>query len=140
MPASTSPLSARHLAVDSEERLAGQFPRLALAIHAAVTAGHDFDQARKELHHALSALISAQAEREEILVPWPDEAPAGVEMLADAAAAQWRFLRARADELAKATTGLDAVALTRTLHAVLNLHLDLERRILTALREPPQQS
>lgn len=137
MQASTSLPTARHLAVDSEERLAGQFPQLALAIHTAVTAGHDFDQARKELQHALSELISAQAEREKLVVRRPDVMPAAVEMLADAAAAQWRFLRARVDELAKATTGLDAVALTRTLHAVLNLHLDLERRILRALREPP---
>lgn len=140
MPASTSLPTARHLAVDSEERFVGQFPQLALAIHTAVTTGHDFDQARKELHHALSELISAQAEREKLVVRRPDEVPAAVEMLADAAAAQWRFLRARVDELAKATTGLDAVALTRTLHAVLNLHLDLERRILAALREPPHQS
>jgi|GEM_PF-5748953 len=140
VPASRSLLTAHHRFVDHEERLLGQFPQLALAIHTAVTTGHDFDQARKELHQVLSELICAHAEREKLVVPRPDEIPAAVELLVDAAAAQWRFLRARVDELARATTGLDAVSLTRTLHAVLNLHLDLERRILTALRKSPGSS
>lgn len=140
MPASTSLKTARHRVVDHEERLVGQFPQLALAIHSAVTTGHDFDQARKELHHMLSKLISAHAEADKLDVRRSDEVLAPVEMLADAAGAQWRFLRARVDELAKATTGLDVVALTRVLHAVLNLHLDLERRILRAQDEPPHSS
>lgn len=140
MPASTSPPTARHLAVDHEERLVGQFPQLALAIHTAVTTGHDFDQARKDLHQALSELINAHAEADKLPSLRTDDVPAAADMLTDAAAAQWRFLRARVDELANATTGLDAVALTRTLHAVLNLHLDLERRIRTALPEPPHPS
>ena len=42
-------------------------------------------------------------------------------------------LAARVEELAHATTGLDAVALTRTIHAILNLTLDLAHRVLDHL-------
>lgn len=133
MPASTSPTSARQRVVDHDERLAGQFPQLALAIHTAVTAGRDFDDARGKLHEALSDLIRVHTAFEERNEAGAADVPAAVALLVDASAAQWRFLLARVDELAKAATGLDAVSITRTLYAVLNLHLDLERRILHAL-------
>lgn len=116
--------------VDHDEHLIGRYPTLATSIHTVVTADQPFDQPRVELVQALTDTLRLHAEYDKATKDTDEHDTCGFRALSAAMAAQHRSLAARVDELARATTGLDAVALTRTIYATLNLTLDLERRTL----------
>lgn len=123
------PPTALQRVVDRDEQLVGRFPALAAPIYAAVTAGQPFGPPRSDLLDALTATVHLHAEFDEAN---KDTSHDTVEksILTQAMAAQHRSLAARADELSQATIGLDVVAITRTVYAVISLTLDLERRTL----------
>lgn len=123
------PPTALQRVVDTDEQLVGQFPALATPIYAAVTTDQPFDQQRTDLLHALTDILRVHAEYDEEIKNTSDNT-AEQSVLTQAIAAQHRSLAARVDELKQATAGLDAVAITRTVYAVLSLTLDLERRTL----------
>jgi hypothetical protein len=122
--------------VDRDEELAARFPQLGLAVHTAVATGRPFDAPRQELHRTVARNLRLHADLDAHFAARPNDIPPAAAALADAAAAQHRALSARLDELLRAGTGLDAVALTRTLQALLTIHRDLEHRLQGSLREP----
>ena len=122
--------------VNRDEELAARFPQLGLAVHTAVTTGQPFDAPREALHRAVARNLRLHADLDTRVAARPNDIPPAAAALADAVAAQHRALSAFLDELMRAGTGLDAVAVTRTLQALLTLHRDLEHRLLGALREP----
>lgn len=129
----TSPLPASialQQVVDHDEHLIGRYPTLATSIHTAVTTDQPFDQPRAELLHALTHTLNLHAEYDKATKNTAEHDTDGFSILTAAMAAQHRSLAARVEELAQASTGLDVVALTRTIYATLNLTLDLERRTL----------
>ena len=121
---------------DHDERLAARFPHLAVTVHAAVTTGQPFDAPRDALHRALARNLRLHADLETRFAARTTDIPPAAAALADAVAGQHRALNARLDELRRADTGLDAVAVIRTLQALLTIHRDLEHRLQDALREP----
>ena len=127
-PAQSQPPSL-HQVVEHDEAMSAGFPPLAVSIHTAVTRGEPFDQPRADLLDALATGLDVHAAFDNAAHNTSrDDATLGT--LTAAMAAQHRSLAARVEELADATTGLDVVAVTRTIHAILNLTLDLERRVL----------
>ena len=131
-PAQSQPPSL-HQVVEHDETMIARFPPLAVSIHTEVTRGEPFEQPRADLLDALAKGLVVHAAFDKTAQDTSRDDPA-VGMLTAALAAQHRSLAARVEELAQATTGLDAVASTRTIHAILNLTLDLERRILEVSR------
>ena len=123
------PPTALQRVVDEDEQLVGRFPALAAPIYAAVTTDQAFDQPRTDLLHALTDTMCVHAEYDEATREKSDDT-AEQSVLNQAIAAQHRSLAARVDELEEAATGLDVVAITRAVYAVLSLTLDLERRTL----------
>lgn len=127
-PAQSQPPSLDQVVEHDEAMIAG-FPPLVASIHTAVTRGEPFEQPRADLLAALATGLVVRSEFDRA-AQGASRDDATVGMLTAARAAQRRSLAARVEELAQATTGLDTVAITRTIHAILNLTLDLERRIL----------
>ncbi|MGB7980203.1 MAG: hypothetical protein WCF36_05365 [Candidatus Nanopelagicales bacterium] len=129
MNAAPSQVRSLSRVVEHDEHLIAMYPPLAVSIYSAVTTGQPFDQHRD---HLLAVLAEGLVTHDEFdrAVQDAGQDDDAVGMLTAAMAAQHRSLAARVDELARATTGLDAVAITRTIHAILNLTLDLGRRIL----------
>jgi hypothetical protein len=127
-PAQSQPPSL-HQVVEHDEAMIARFPPLAVSIHTAVTRGEPFEQPRTDLLDALATGLDAHAEFDKA-AQYAGRDDATLRILTAAMAAQHRSLAARVEELADATTGLDVVAVTRTIHAILNLTLDLERRVL----------
>jgi hypothetical protein len=133
-PAQPQPPSL-HQVVQHDEAISARFPPLAVSIHTAVTRGEPFEQPRDDLLDALATGLGVHAAFDKGAHNTSrDDATLG--MLTAAMAAQHRSLAARVEELADATTGLDVVAITRTIHAILNLTLDLEGRVLDHKRRP----
>ena len=127
-PTQSQPTSLDRV-VALDERAIADFPPLAVSIYTAATTGEPFDHHRDGLLAALAENLAAHAEYDKASRDSGREDPT-IRMLTAAMAAQHRSLAARVEELAHATTGLDAVTITRTIHAILNLTLDLARRIL----------
>lgn len=136
MPTTSTLASAVRRVTDNDEQLAARFPNLAVAVHTAVTTGQPFVASRDALHRELARNLRLHADLDTRFAARTDDIPPAAAALADAAAGQHRALNARLDELMRADTGLDAVAVTRTLHALLTIHRDLEHRLQDALREP----
>ncbi len=124
--------AALHRVVELDERTIARFAPLAVAIHAAAVGGEPVHQHRDNLLAELADTLAIHAEFDKAARGSSQE-DACVQMLTSAMAAQHRSLAARVEELAHTTTGLDAVALTRTIHAILNLTLDLAHRVLDHL-------
>ena len=130
-PTQSQPTSLDRVVALDERTITG-FPPLAVSIYTAATTGEPFDQHRDGLLAALAENLAVHAEYDKgARDSGRDDAT--LRMLTAAMAAQHRSLAARVEELAHATTGLDAVAITRTIHAILNLTLDLAHRVLDHL-------
>jgi hypothetical protein len=130
-PTQSQPTSLDRVVALDERTITG-FANLAVSIYTAATTGAPIDQHRDGLLAALAANLAAHAEYDKAARDPGREDPT-IRMLTSAMAAQHRSLAARVEELAHATTGLDAVAITRTIHAILNLTLDLAHRVLDHL-------
>lgn len=115
-----------------DERTIAGFPPLAVSIYTAATTGEPFDLHRDGLLAALAENLVVHAEYDKGARDLGRH-DATLRLLTAAMAAQHRSLAARVEELAHDTAGLDAVAITRTIHAILNLTLDLARRVLDHL-------
>lgn len=126
------PTTALRRLVEKDEQLLVQFPALASPIYTAVSTGQSFDRSKADLVHALSDTLRMHTEYDEATKATADDATVR-SILTQAMAAQHRALSARLDELEQATIGLDVVAIARTVYAMLNLALDLERRTLQTL-------
>jgi len=129
MPQPPRPPTTLQRVVDKDEQLVERFPALAAPIYAAVTTNQPFDQPRTDLLYALTDTLHGHAEYDESTKDTSGDT-AEQSVLTRAMGAQHRSLAARVQELKQATAGLDAVAITRTVYAVLTLTLDLERRTL----------
>ena len=131
-PTQSQPTSLDRVVALDERTITG-FANLAVSIYTAATTGAPVDQHRDGL---LAALADEPGRPRRVRQGSPGprarEDPT-IRMLTSAMAAQHRSLAARVEELAHATTGLDAVAITRTIHAILNLTLDLAHRVLDHL-------
>ena len=136
MPRTANLAQALQRVVNRDEQLAARFPQLGLAAHTAVTTGQPFDAPREALHRAVARNLRLHTDLDTHFAARGNDIPPAAAALADAAAAQHRALSARLDELLRAGTGLDAVAVTRTLQALLTIHRDLEHRLQGALRDP----
>jgi hypothetical protein len=133
VPATHALAAAVRRVADHDERLAARLPHLAVAVHHAADTGRPFSGARDALHQALARNLRLHTELEARLAGHSHTVPHDVTVLVDAAAAQHRAVAGTLEELASARTGLDAVAATRALHALLSVHRDLERRLQDVL-------